>query len=102
MRVYIKEPGEILREAEIENTLEELQRIVGGYIEAVTFIPFRVVMIVNEEGKIHDLKPNFKMHGGDVICGTAIFCGVDGDNFADITVSYKHMGMLYPQLIGEV
>lgn len=37
-------------------TLEELQEIVGGYIELVKFDP--IPLIVNEEGRILDLPVN--------------------------------------------
>lgn len=45
---------------EVEPTLENLQKIVGGYIETVrTWIP-DIVMIVNEEGKMKDKPLNSK------------------------------------------
>ncbi|MEM5768358.1 MAG: DUF3846 domain-containing protein, partial [Bacillota bacterium] len=34
MKVLIVEPEKAPREAEIENSLESLQSVVGGYIEA--------------------------------------------------------------------
>ena len=47
--VLIKEPGKKPRRESIPNTLEALQRVVGGYIETVTFAS-DVVIICNEEG----------------------------------------------------
>ena len=42
-------------------------------------------MIVNEEGKLKDLEPNFYVDRlKDTILGTAIFCGEDGEDFTDI------------------
>lgn len=38
-------------------TLEELQKIVGGYIEVVR-LDDGAIMIINEEGKLHGLPPN--------------------------------------------
>lgn len=73
---------------EIENTLENLQSIVGGYIE----IPFlggifnenKINVIINEEGKfIEDLKPEIAMIDVntnqilDVVYGNCIFASHD-------------------------
>jgi hypothetical protein len=35
MKILIVESGKHPREADIPHTLEEMQRVVGGYIEAV-------------------------------------------------------------------
>ncbi|MBQ8994498.1 MAG: DUF3846 domain-containing protein [Oscillospiraceae bacterium] len=71
----------------IENTLEELQRIVGGYIEVVD-IGSHTVIICNEEGKIRSEPKNFWITTGgeavDYIAGDAIICGTDGENFCSI------------------
>lgn len=73
---------------ETENTLEELQKIVGGYIE----IPFlggifnknKINVIINEEGKfIEDLKPEIALIDGntkrvlDIVYGNCIFASHD-------------------------
>lgn len=71
MKVIIKEVGESPRIEEIENTLQALQKLVGGYIETVT-LHNDVVLICNEEGKLQGLPQNFGI-GGDVIVGTAVF-----------------------------
>lgn len=69
----------------ISNTLEELQKLVGGYIETVPIAAD--VMIVNEEGKLLGLKPNFQ-YGPDVICGTMVMVGRDGENFGDCVLGF--------------
>ena len=71
--------GEI-RELEIDNTLEALQKVVGGYIETVS-VTTDVVAIVNEEGRILGLSPNVHLPG---IVGDAFLVSVDGDEFASI------------------
>ena len=38
MRVLIKEPGKPWETAEVENTLEALQGVVGGYIETIPIV----------------------------------------------------------------
>lgn len=90
IKVIIKEPYKNPYEAEIENTLEEFQRIVGGYIETVTCpgVP-EVEIICNEEGKIMGLAPNLFVTNlylmPDVIAGTVIVVGVVGEEFVSLT-----------------
>ena len=58
---------------QIDNTLEAMQKVVGGYIEPVrhpatevlsfAFGGKDVVLIANEEGKIHNLPPNENIGG---------------------------------------
>lgn len=69
-----------IRELEIDNTLEALQKVVGGYIET-TAITTDVVAIVNEEGRILGLAPNVHLPG---IVGDAFLVSVDEDEFASI------------------
>ena len=79
--VAVKRPNETAFLTRIDNTLEELQRIVGGYIETTTFGD--VVVICNEEGLIYGLPYNCDFCGID-FCGTIIFCGEDEDEFTDL------------------
>lgn len=83
MRAIYKVPGKEAEVRDIENTLEALQRLVGGYIEHYTFIS-GVGMIMNEEGKLMDMDPNFR-YGHDMVVGPAIFVGEGGEDFTDIT-----------------
>lgn len=82
MRVVIKKPGEYAEARNVPNTLEEWQRLVGGYIETITLTP-HLVMIVNEEGVLLDLPNNFTWHGNP-IKGNAVFVGQKDDDFFDI------------------
>jgi hypothetical protein len=76
IRVIIVEPKKPARIETISNSLETKQKIVGGYIECVRFDGFDI--IINEEGKLEGLEPNFSIYDGmDYIAGTAIFAGVD-------------------------
>ena len=81
IRVIVKEPGMAPEWRIIPNELEALQREVDGYIEVVRFAE-DAAMIVNEEGKLRGLEPNFRF-GIDMIVGTAILVGVDGEEFTD-------------------
>ena len=88
MRKYkaiVKRPDEAAGHmTNISTSLENLQRIVGGYIETVYFED--IVIICNEEGKIRGLEPSFKC-GNDVICGTVAVMSVDGEEFGDVRIS---------------
>ena len=72
--------------ADIENTLEALQAAVDGYIEAVTLIPDKAVMIVNEEGRLRGMTPNpiASVVANTQIVGPAVVVGVGGEDFTDI------------------
>lgn len=80
--VLIKEPGKDAYRTEIDNTLESLQREVGGYIEAVT-IADGLVLICDEEGKLKNKPANFAFCG-EVFVGTVLLVGTDGEDFASL------------------
>ncbi len=76
IEVIILEPNKQPVVKTIKNELEVLQELVGGYIECVRADGYDIV--INEEGKLNDLEPNFMIYGGaDYIAGTAVFVGVD-------------------------
>lgn len=93
IRVIIKDPGKKPRCVNISNTLENLQKTVGGYIETVT-IASDMVIICNEEGRLLDLPYNCNVCGIDYV-GTIIFCGVSEDEFCDVPVSFGKMKQLF-------
>lgn len=83
IKAIIKRPDEEFGHVcNISNSLENLQKTVGGYIEAVPLTD-KIVMICNEDGKLQHLEHNFFLPF-DRMVGTAIICGVDGDEFSDI------------------
>lgn len=80
----------------IDQDLETLQSLVGGYIEAVNFGP-GVVALLNEDGKMLGLPTNNRatrwaiarnigLRPGDYIVGTMVIVGaVDADgDFTDV------------------
>lgn len=84
MRAIIKEVGKEPRVEEIENELPTLQKLVGGYIEAVS-TGQGICLVCNEEGKLNGLPANFPI-GNDVIAGTAVFVSYGNDgNFMDLS-----------------
>lgn len=70
---------------DIPNTLEALQKEVGGYIETLTLAP-GVVMIVDEEGRLKDKPFNRKASdlSGVGIVGDALIVGAEGEEFTDV------------------
>lgn len=90
IKVILLEPGKLARTAEIDSSLEAMQRIVGGYIEP--YFPFdeSVCIICNEEGKINGMEPNrsVKDENGnliDFIFGPAFLCGCKGEDFDSLS-----------------
>lgn len=88
IKVIIKRPDELIGHVcWISDSLENLQKTVGGYIETLTILRNPdVIIIMNEDGKMMNLPYNFKIPG-DQIFGVIIVCGRDGENFADVPIS---------------
>ena len=89
-KCVVKEPGKPWRWGTIED-YKDLQKLVGGYIEAAPICPDVCTVYVNEEGKLQDLDPNMLWcaNGGvhDVLVGTLVVLGPpdeDGDD-TDLT-----------------
>lgn len=82
MKALYKAPNERTRLIDIDNTLEALQKAVGGCIETVTFTSDACV-ICDEDGRLKGLPFNCKLCGRDFV-GPVLLVGVDGDEFTDI------------------
>lgn len=88
-----------VQQLELDGSLEQLQRLVGGFIEAVpipSFIPGseRATAYINEEGKFDpECGPNMRatdffvpgvgIFAGDHIAGPLVLCGFDPDTGAN-------------------
>lgn len=84
IKVIIVEPMKEPYSTEIENTLEGLQKVVGGYIETV-YLEDDVVLVCNEEGKLMGLSGNRSLEN-DIIAGTFIVVGSnDEGEFVSLT-----------------
>lgn len=94
--VAIKDPGRIPRHVSISTSLENLQKTVGGHIEAVK-IAEDMVLIIDEEGRIKGKDWCCNIIGVDLY-GTVIMCGIDGDSFGDIPLDWKSLKRLFPHL----
>ena len=86
IRVVKKRPGMGPTLGWITNSLEAYQGFVGGYIETVTLIPGKAVMIVNEEGLLlgFGLNSVASRIAGSKIVGPALIVGVFEDEFVNI------------------
>ena len=74
----------------IPNTLEAMQKLVGGGIKAVSPFDDPVVLACNEEGKLLDLLPNrfLRDENGapyDYIAGTFFVAGLGEEDFKSLS-----------------
>lgn len=90
IKVVLIEPGKVARAVEIDASLENMQKIVGGYIEA--YYPFEelVCIVCNEEGKINGMPLNRAIYGEDkemldIIAGPAFICDCRGEDFGSLS-----------------
>lgn len=100
IRVIYKRVGFDPVEITVDNTLEQFQHMVGGYIETVTFSPI-MIMLVDEEGKIDSRPVNFYL-GGEPICGSVVWVGVDGEEFDDCPYDLRMFRFRFPWYFTEV
>lgn len=91
MRILVVEPDKNPYVKEITGSLESMQDIVGGLIEAVYPFKDNVALICNDEGKILNLPWNrfivYDMRNYDVIAGTFFICSCppDGESFESLS-----------------
>ena len=90
LKVLVVEPMRPCRVQEIPDTLESMQAVVGGYLQAV--YPFRdeVALVCNEDGKNLDLPYNRPLTNDrgvpyDMICGTFFLAGLGAEDFVSLT-----------------
>lgn len=92
----IKEPGKAPRvEPLLDNELKAFQEVVGGHIETVT-LATDLVIICNEEGRLHGLPFNCAV-GGIEFVGTIMAVSQKDEEFASIQA--RHIPMVL-QLLG--
>lgn len=86
IEVLFKKPNRNPKRITIENSLEAMQRLVGGNIEVVQLDD--ALLICNEEGKIRGLEPNVVL-GKDTICGSFFIAGDDYENADFVSLTKK-------------
>lgn len=73
INILVVEPGQPPRPAQVEATLKTFEKVVGGPVEIGCFLPQRVLLIGQEDGKQRGLPPNRENpQEGDYIAGTFI------------------------------
>ena len=72
MKILIIEPGKHPREAEIDGSLESMQKTVGGYLQAIYPFEDEVALVCDDESKLKsDTQWNRMLpETGDIIKGT--------------------------------
>lgn len=98
MVILLVEPGKAPRRAEIDGSLQSMQELVGGTIQAVYPFEEPVALVCNDEGKLIGLPLNrcLRNENGevyDIIAGTFFLCNapVDSEDFESLSerqVSY--------------
>lgn len=91
IKCLLKEPNQEAVEIEIEDTLENYQKLVGGDIEVVSIgryrniLPSNMVFVVNDVGLLEGLKPNI-MHGLNYLAGNIVVAKTNSfGEFIDLT-----------------
>lgn len=92
MNILLLEPGKRPRSAAITGTLQSIQQVVDGPIQAVYPFAEPVALICNEEGKLRNLPWNRALRDEagqiyDIVAGTCFLCSAPPgeDSFAGLT-----------------
>lgn len=94
IQVVLCEPGKKARVTTILNNLESLQKMVGGYIEAVYPFEDSVAIVCNEEGKINgfELNRSLRDENGkiyDILAGSFLVVGLSEEDFASLSKEHQ-------------
>ena len=110
IQVVLCEPGKKARVTTIQNDLASLQKMVGGYIEAVYPYEDPVAIVCNEEGKINgmDLNRALRDDGGkvyDILAGPFLVVGLGYEDFSSLSKEHqeKYQKLFeYPEMFFRV
>lgn len=101
LTVLVVEPGKPPCPRQIPDTLQAMQAIVGGDIDATYPYEDPVALVCNSNGKFAGLQPNrlLRLENGepyDVVCGTFFLAGLGGETFVSLTQEQlRKYGSLY-------
>ena len=89
MKVLMIEPGKAPYEAELDGSLESMQKAVGGGIEGYYPYAEPVAIVCNDEGKINGLPLNRAIYNEDgemieIMAGTFFMAGLGEESFTDL------------------
>ena len=90
LTILVVEPGKPPYPRQIPDTLQAMQEIVGGDIDATYPYEDPVALIFNSSGKFAGLQLNrlLRLENGDpydVVCGTFFLAGLGGETFVSLT-----------------
>lgn len=85
MKILVCEPGRHPYVKDIEHTLENLQKEVGGYIQALYPYEEEVAVVCNEDGLFLNLAWNRVVEKYGPIKGTFFVCGLGYEDFIGLT-----------------
>ncbi len=92
MKIIVVEPQKKPVVRDIDPGLASMQKLVGGFIEAVYPFDDPVALICNDEGKLMGLPLNRALYDNtgqiyDIIAGTFFLCGAprDSEDFTSLT-----------------
>lgn len=101
MKVLLLESGKYAQEIEIDGSLESMQNLVGGSIEAVYPFEDRVAVVCDDEGLLKQKVLNRAFTEDIVIAGTCFICGIGESDFISLSDNlmekYKQK-YYYPEL----
>lgn len=97
MRVVYVEPNKMAEIRKIDSCLKAMQKVVGGYIEALYPFADPVAIVCNEEGKINGLELNRGLADDsgnlyEIIAGTFFICLArpDSEDFESLTDEFAN------------
>ena len=90
MRILVIKPERKPYECEIDGSLQSMQEVVGGLIQALYPFEEPVVLVANDEGKLLGLPMNRGLRDEDgklydILCGTFFLCGIAEDSITSLT-----------------
>ena len=100
-------PGRRPEKITIAHTLEAMQYVVGGSIQAIYPFEDPAALVCNEEGKLLGMEPNRVIRDTDtgemveIICGTFFICGLGREDFESLTqqqIQYYARLFEYPEM----
>lgn len=101
IRILLIKPESAPHLVQIENKLQNLQKLVEGYIEVLYPYSEPVALICNEEGKVNGLPLNRAVRNSDgemidIIAGNFLIVGIDDCDFCSLTAEQTaRYAMLY-------
>lgn len=95
VNVIVKDPGEPPRMETIDNTLEALQTLVGGWLEAIPTPDPTTAVYVNEEGRLDELEANV---GG--LVGPILVTGLDPESGDTVDLTVRQAARYTAMLAG--